>query len=67
MKTHEGQKRLREAGFEFERQSGTSHQIWKRGTEMIILVMHKGKELNKASEKQIRMLELELNQGSNKK
>jgi predicted RNA binding protein YcfA (HicA-like mRNA interferase family) len=56
MKLHEAQKRLREAGFEFIRQLGTSHQIWKRGNEMFVLAVHKGKELKKGAEKKINKL-----------
>jgi predicted RNA binding protein YcfA (HicA-like mRNA interferase family) len=56
VKFHEAQHLLRELGFELHRQLGTSHQIWKRGDEMFVLAVHKGKELKKGAEKKIRKL-----------
>ena len=56
MKLHEAQRLLREAGFEIDRQLGTSHQVWKRGDETFVLAVHKGKELKKVAEKKIRKL-----------
>ena len=56
MKLHEAQRLLREAGFEIDRQLGTSHQVWKCGDETFVLAVHKGKELKKVAEKKIRKL-----------
>jgi predicted RNA binding protein YcfA (HicA-like mRNA interferase family) len=56
VKLHEAQRVLRELGFEIDRQLGTSHQIWKRGNEMFVLAVHKGKELKKGAENKIRKL-----------
>ena len=56
MKFHEAQRLLREAGFEIERQLGTSHQIWKRGDEIFVLAVHKGREVKRVAEKKIRKL-----------
>jgi predicted RNA binding protein YcfA (HicA-like mRNA interferase family) len=56
VKIHEAQRLLREAGFDIDRQLGKSHQIWKRGNEMFVLAVHKGKELKKGAEKKLRKL-----------
>jgi predicted RNA binding protein YcfA (HicA-like mRNA interferase family) len=56
VKIHEAQRLLREAGFDIDRQLGTSHQIWKRGNEMFVLAVHKGKELKKGAGKKLRKL-----------
>ena len=53
MKIHEARRRLKELGFEVERQTG-SHEIWKRGDEQFILPIHKGKEVKKWAERALK-------------
>ena len=53
MKIHEARRRLKELGFEVERQTG-SHEIWKKGDEQFILPVHKGKELKKWVERAVK-------------